>query len=428
MSTDNPFDKLGLKKSIVEYLVRTGQLEGFVKDYFRITQTRIHPDKGGDTGLSAVVNNAYSAIRQNPDKIQDWVATMQNGNGNAEHVVVIEALVEKVEKLQDVEKRYEELQTKYAELLAGGSGVDASVKKARRTEAPRTSSKRAAPRVPFEEPEVRTPLRTSSRTTRREEPHEEPAPEVRLVEPILVEGIVCVGSDGKVFEKHDKLFVDGDVVRSPREFYSGSGLHKHVSFTPYQAISHLETLSKQLPDYPTLCGILEYVFRKGVRKITDGTYETLDANAKAVLDQFKNYGPGYGWHAINGVVDGKGDRIIHYPHDSDFPSHGGSDNINAGLERIVKPFKRSKAWDWSRMEPALEDKNKVSFLKDLTGRENLNIFLELAEYFGREPWFYPPSKGSVRSAWLGCSSDNKFSIDANNNLNIDDAARGVRRS
>jgi hypothetical protein len=422
MSTDNPFDKLGLKKSIVEYLVRTGQLEGFVKDYFRITQTRIHPDKGGDTGLSALVNEAYSAIRQNPGKVQEWVAAMQNGNGNAERDKVIEALVERVERLQKVEKENEELRRKYAELLAGSSGVGSEVRTARGRAAPRASS-RSAPRVAPDEAEVRTPPRGA----RRVEPEPEPAAVFTKVEPIIIPEIVCVGSDGKVFERRENLLVDGDVVRKAGEFYEGTRILRHMSFTPYQAISHFEKHGRQLPDYPTLCGILEYVFRKGVKKLPDGTYETLDAKAKAVLDQFKNYGAGYGWHAVNGVVDGVHDCIIHNPHDSDFPSYGGSDGINAKLERIVRPFKRSKDWGWSRMEPCLKDKNKVNFLKDLTGRENLNIFLELAEYFGREPWFYPPTKGSVRSAWLGCDYGLNFGLDSNSLLDLNLAARGVRR-
>ncbi|MBU2561521.1 MAG: hypothetical protein KKD17_04430, partial [Nanoarchaeota archaeon] len=404
------------------HLVRTGQLDSYLTGYFRLTQLVVHPDKGGDTGLSAMVNAAYTDIRRNPGKVKDWVASMQNGNGNAEHIAVIDALVEKVETLQGVEKRYEELQRKYAELLAGGSGVDASVKKARRTETPRTS--RAAPRVPFEEPEVRTPPRSSAR---RVDPEAEPVPVFTKVDPILIDEIVCVGSDGKVFERHGKLLVDGDVVRKAGEFYDGTRILKHMRFTPYQAISYLEKHGKQLPDYPSLCGVLEYVFRKGVRKRHDGTYEVLDANAKAVLDQFKNYGPGYGWHAINGVVDGKGDRMIHHPHDSDFPSHRGSDGINAKLERIVKPFKRSKDWSSCRLESALEDKNKVSFLKDLTGRENLNVFLELSEYFEREPWFYPPSKEGTWSAWLGWDGGLKFVIYASGILNLNVAARGVRR-
>jgi hypothetical protein len=418
MSNENPFDKLGLKKGLVEHLVRTGQLDSYLAGYFRLTQKAVHPDIGGDTGLSAMVNSAYSEIRRHPDKIKEWVATMQNGNGNAEHVAVIEALVEKVERLQGVERENEELRRKYAELLAGTSAIDAEVRKAHGRAASRASP-RAAPKAAAD-PDVKAPPRSA----RRAEP--EPAAVFTKVEPILIPEIVCVGSDGKVFERRENLLVDGDVVRKAGEFYEGMRILRHMSLTTYQAISHLEKHERQLPDYPTLCGILEYVFRKGVKKLPDGTYETLDANAKALLDQFKNYGAGYGWHAINGVVDGVHDCIIHNPHDADFPSHGGSDGINAKLERIVRPFKRSEEWGWSRMEPALDDKNKVSFLKDLTGRENLNVFLEFAKYFGREPWFYPPSKGRVRSAWLGCDDDSRFDIDASDDLSSYYAARGVR--
>ncbi|MBI4738433.1 hypothetical protein HY772_02535 [Candidatus Woesearchaeota archaeon] len=430
MSDDNPFDRLGLNKSIVEYLSRTGLLEGFLKDYFRITQTRLHPDKGGDTELCKIVNIAYSEICQKPDRIDNWVASMQNGNSNAEHLAVIEALVEQNEQLQHIERDYEKLKRRHAELLANGSGVDAQVRKARKTE-PSTASRtspRTAPKVSVEDPEIKTSPKASARRETTEESARASTPKIIIVEPILLEGLTCVGSDGKIFEKYDKLWVDGDVIRNPREFYSDSKIHKHISFTPYQAISHLEksTDGRFVPSFALHCGILENLFRRAIKKRADGTYETLDPQAKAILNQYKNYGPCYGWHNNNTIVDGSGDRIIHYPHDDDFPTHGGTNNINTTRKRTTKPYTRRKDESDSSLENALKDTQKRRFVQDLTGREHPEILIEIGQYFSKTAWLYPPSKGGTWAAWLGCYDLDPFGIDVYDSLDGSGAARGVR--
>ncbi|MBI5398398.1 hypothetical protein HZB03_02940 [Candidatus Woesearchaeota archaeon] len=433
MSEDNPFDKLGLKKILVEFLVNSGQLEGFLKEYYRMTLARIHPDRGGDTGLSALVNSAYSAICRNPDRVNNWIAGMQNGNGNAEHLTVIEALVEQVEQLRHVERDYEELKRRHAELLANGSGVDAEIRKARRTE-PSTASRtspRTAPKVSVEDPEIKTSPKASARRETTEESARASTPKIIIVEPILLEGLTCVGSDGKIFEKYDRLYVDGDVIRNPRETYTDSKIHKHIiNFTPYKAISHLEksTDGRFVPSFALQCGILENLFRRAIKKRADGTYETLDPQAKAILDQYKNYGPGYGWHNNNTIVDGPGDRIIHYPHDDDFPTHGGTNNINKTHKRTIRPFTRSKDWSSSSLENALKDTQKRRFVQDFTGREHPEILIEIGQYFSKTAWLYPPSKEGTWAAWLGCNNIDLFDINASNCLYYKDAARGVRSS
>jgi hypothetical protein len=253
---------------------------------------------------------------------------------------------------------------------------------------------------------------------------------IKPVEPILIEGIACVGSDGKVFERYGRLYVDGDVIRNPRECYSGIGVHKHVRFAPYQAISQVEKLGSFVPDYPTHCNILVSLFRRAVRKLGDGRYEVLDPKAQAILHQYKNYGSGYGWHNSNTIVDGVHDKIIHYPGDDDFPVYGGSDNINANremLERLVKPFVRVKGWSNSSLEDALNDTKKVQFLKDFTGLEHPEVLLEIGEYLGETAWFYPHSKDEVWATWLGCGGDGSFNVDSCSDLSDTGAARGVRR-
>ena len=137
MIKENPFDKLGLKKQVVEVLAKTGKLDEFLRDYQRMVLLRIHPDVGGDNGLSAIVNSSLDEIKRNPNNIGNWISGMQNGN--SEYLAVIEALTGEVERLRNVEKDYDSLRVKYAESLATGSGVKADVKTAKGSSAPRAT-------------------------------------------------------------------------------------------------------------------------------------------------------------------------------------------------------------------------------------------------------------------------------------------------
>lgn len=137
MIKENPFDKLGLKKQVVEVLAKTGKLDEFLRDYQRMVLLRIHPDVGGDNGLSAIVNSSLDEIKRNPNNVGNWISGMQNGN--SEYLAVIEALTGEVERLRGVEKDYDSLRVKYAESLATGSGVKADVKTAKGSSSPRTS-------------------------------------------------------------------------------------------------------------------------------------------------------------------------------------------------------------------------------------------------------------------------------------------------
>ena len=97
MDSDNPFDKLGLKRAVVEDLARRGRLDDFVKGYYRLSQLYLHPDQGGDTSLSAMINSAYSAIEKADSRQREaWISSMQNG-ATPEHIALIEGLVARVE-------------------------------------------------------------------------------------------------------------------------------------------------------------------------------------------------------------------------------------------------------------------------------------------------------------------------------------------
>ena len=168
-------------------------------------------------------------------------------------------------------------------------------------------------------------------------------PDINIIDAkdfLILENIVCYGSDGKPFEQHDRIAIAKDVVRKQ----DGS----HARFTPYQAIVHFEKAGNGLflPSYALQCNILIALFQNRANPETN-----------KVLMQYKDYRPGYGYHNNNTVADGEGGHIIHYPHDADFPSDGGTENINQAMSRIAKPF----PIDMDRSSSSLEDalKNAV---------------------------------------------------------------------
>lgn len=130
MTNENPFDLLGLKKEVVELLHRQGKLDGYLKEHFHFSQNYLHPDKGGSNDLSAKVNGAYETITHYPKQIAGWIQGMQNGN--SQYKSVLEKLLPEMERLKIVEKEYEELRVKYANLLTGNK-IDETVRERRVT-------------------------------------------------------------------------------------------------------------------------------------------------------------------------------------------------------------------------------------------------------------------------------------------------------
>ena len=82
MRDTNPFEQLGLNRDVVAFLAERGQLEDYVRDVYRATITRVHPDKGGNDELAKLVNEAFGAIRDKPENIPSWLAGM-NGSPKA---------------------------------------------------------------------------------------------------------------------------------------------------------------------------------------------------------------------------------------------------------------------------------------------------------------------------------------------------------
>ncbi len=243
--------------------------------------------------------------------------------------------------------------------------------------------------------------------------------------------ISCVDADGKEFEQYNSLAVRKDIFRN------GSG---QINFTPYQAIVHCQGQGLFLPSMALSCNIVAALFKQAVKLESNGTYSTLNQDAKNVLDHYKNKGNGTGWHAQNTVIDYNRQRIIHYPIDADFPSHGGIANINASHPKIELPFKKKegtlpftdKKLENMTLEQGLNHPLVSTFVKQFTGLADPSDLVRVGQYFQQpaKVWF-PTSPVKVedctetRAAWFGCYS-NCLNLFGNYDLYSDDAARGVR--
>ena len=246
--------------------------------------------------------------------------------------------------------------------------------------------------------------------------------------------ISCVDADGKVSEQYANLAVSKDIFRNGAS---------QINFTPYQAIVYCEGKGLFSPNMALTCNIVTALFQHAVRLEANGTYTTLNQNAKNVLDHYKDKGNGTGWHAQNTVINYGTQKIIHYPRDADFPNHGGTSNINASHQRIELPFEKiKKNGMFSRdnvlrnktLEDGLKDVLITPFVKQLTGLADPSILIQIGQYFQKpaKVWFpTDPVKAEdcndTRAAWFGCGSY-LFNLNTYSNLNSNNAARGVRRS
>ncbi|MBI2666588.1 hypothetical protein HYX13_03175, partial [Candidatus Woesearchaeota archaeon] len=155
----NPFEQLGLNKEIVAYLNGTGKLDSFLKEYCHTLLLNVHPDRGGNTELAALVNSAFQEIKRSNGNRESLISAM-GSNNNSEYLQIIEFLSSEVERLQKTEKENEDLRTKLAEALSGKV-------KAEKVRTPSGRKARVTEEESFtaEEPRVRTPPRAGARTT-----------------------------------------------------------------------------------------------------------------------------------------------------------------------------------------------------------------------------------------------------------------------
>src|SRR3989344_5184125 len=97
---------------------------------------------------------------------------------------------------------------------------------------------------------------------------------------LLLENIICVDSNNNPFEQYDKLQVRKDIFRDQNR--------GQVNFTPYHEAVHCEKNGLFSPSFALSCAIVAKLYQAAVKKWSDGTYKTLNLDAKKVLDQYKD--------------------------------------------------------------------------------------------------------------------------------------------
>ncbi|MBI4980267.1 hypothetical protein HZC30_01765 [Candidatus Woesearchaeota archaeon] len=239
---------------------------------------------------------------------------------------------------------------------------------------------------------------------------------------LKLENIVCTDADGKVFESYSELYLAKDIIRNQQ---GGP-----VNFTPYHASVYYEQNGLFLPSFALTSNILAALFQKAVQKQSDGTYITLDAEVKKVLDQYKDHGSGYGYHAQNTIIDFGAENVIHYPSARDYSQ---AVAVNASQPRTALSFSKTALQD-SLLEQALANPASVCYVTQLTGLRHPSILVEIGNYFGKPArlWFSWSGQKSTtdtskRAAWLGCDNVDYFNLNSISILDDTDAARGVRR-
>ena len=223
---------------------------------------------------------------------------------------------------------------------------------------------------------------------------------------LKLENIVCRDAKGNVFEQYDELYLAKDIFREQ------NGVRK--LFTPYQAIAYSEEQGLFLPSFALSCNILVALFN-----------QRDNPEAAKVLQQYRDYGPGYGWHAQNTIVDWGKQEIIHYPEDADFPSNGGTKKVNKG-KRIPLGFKKQGLKNCSLEKALQQGKNFQTFLKNFTGLSDPAQLIPLGDAWKKPASVWVSSSDEVRAAWLGCDGY-IFILYAIDYLSDGGAACGVRR-
>lgn len=233
---------------------------------------------------------------------------------------------------------------------------------------------------------------------------------------LLLENITCVDSNNNPFEQYDTLQVRKDIFR---EANGGQ-----VNLIPYNANVRCQQNGLFLPSFALSCAIVAQLYQAAVKKESNGTYKTLNSDAKKVLDQYKDKGNGTGWHAQSTVINWGTQEIIHYPRDGDFPNNGGTHNINQSQAR--KTFKFNKAgFGSTTLADALTKPEFKKYVQNLTGLNDPSVLVRLGEYFGKPAKVWVSSSNETRAAWFGCGS-NDLDLGGSDDLDYGYAARGVR--
>lgn len=240
---------------------------------------------------------------------------------------------------------------------------------------------------------------------------------------IILSDIVCTDADGRVFEMYDQIAVATDVFRRT-ENYDGKQIKKHLLLTPYQAVVHCQQNGLFLPSSALMVNIHYALFEEAVEIQPDGTYKVKDPAAEKVLRKFHDRGDGAGGHFVNTLICYNTKSIIHYPSKDDFPNNHEITRINVSHPRQALPFDNDGFTNCT-LEQALQLPNYKRFLQNYTGLRDPTVLLTLAKYHGKTARSWVSSSNETRAAWFGCN-DTYLNLNANNYLNNNNAARGVK--
>ncbi len=226
---------------------------------------------------------------------------------------------------------------------------------------------------------------------------------------LVLHNISSVDADGTIFEQYPKLRVRKDIFRD-----QNGG---QVNHTPYDWIVHCEQNGLFLPSFALSCNIVAALYKN-----------RNNADANALLQQYKNHGAGWGYQAQNTVINYGTQEVIHYPSAADFNQIAA---VNATFQRKTGRFDKATLQD-SLLENALKDAAHTRYVKQLTGLADPADLVEIGKYFGKSAklWFYWNGQAGAafnekRAAWFGCDSNN-LNLDGSSYLNYS-AGRGVRR-
>ena len=242
-----------------------------------------------------------------------------------------------------------------------------------------------------------------------------PSTATSLADYIKLENISCVDADSNEFERYGELYIKKEVEKD--------AAGQLLKVTPYAAIHHCEQFGF-LPSAALMANIHVAIYRAAVEHQPDGTYRTKNAELEQMLQKLKNRGDNIGGHWVNTLVDWRALKIIHYPQDADFLSHGDTAGINGSHPQKVFSFDKNSFADM-KLADALKIPNYKRYLQNYSGLPDPAILLEVAHYYQETARSWVSTSQEVRAAWLGCYQVN-FYLYANDNLNDTNAARGVR--
>ena len=228
---------------------------------------------------------------------------------------------------------------------------------------------------------------------------------VSLDDYLVLRDISCVDADGTIFEEYPEIYIKKDVERN-RE--------NSLILNPYSAAVYFEQQGLFLPSFALSCNIVVTLYKNKI-----------NADCKKILDQYKDHGAGHGWHAQNTLIDWEINKIIHYPHDADFPRYGGSNGINQSQSRTSFDFNKKGISDMT-LEKALKKPNFEKYIRNLTGLVDPSNLIRIGVYFGKTAhcWTSSSNENGTRATWFGCN-DSGFNRNANYILDNTGACRGV---